>query len=149
MPIKPTIEEAQRRLRIDAETELVTDLATALEGAFDEMLTFLDRDAIYEDATAMAVAVASAQAVLDAAIAACDVAEATGDAAAIAAAREVVLTATAALDRVKTGMVIKADLITAQLLLADVAVGSNTLQDRESKQTAAENIMRRHRKPGC
>ena len=47
------------------------------------------------------------------------------------------------------GIVIAADIISAQLLLVDVAVGNNSLQDRESKRTAAYSILRRHRNMGA
>lgn len=47
------------------------------------------------------------------------------------------------------GIVIAADIISAQLLLVDVAVGNNSLQDRESKRTAAYSILRPHRNMGA
>lgn len=47
------------------------------------------------------------------------------------------------------GIVCTPDIISAQLLLVDVLVGNNSLQDRESKQTAAETMLRRHRNLGA
>lgn len=47
------------------------------------------------------------------------------------------------------GIVVTADIISAQLLLADALVGTNDVQARDSKRTAAFNILRRHRNMGC
>lgn len=130
MPIKPTVDEAKRRLRLD--DALSGDLASAIEQAYAEALAFLDRDALYDNATDLAAAATLAQNALD---------DETDD------ALEPLLAAHLA--RVKTGMVATPDLISAQLLLIDVLVGSNTVQDRESKQKAAENILWRHRRVTC
>lgn len=46
------------------------------------------------------------------------------------------------------GIVCTPDIIAAQLLLADVLVGNNSTQDRESKHAAALTILRRHRNQG-
>lgn len=46
------------------------------------------------------------------------------------------------------GIVVKPDIIAAQLLLLDAALGNNATQDRESKRTTAFNILRRHRNMG-
>lgn len=47
------------------------------------------------------------------------------------------------------GIVVSADIINAQLLLVDAALGNNALQDRESKRTTAFTILRRHRNMGA
>lgn len=47
------------------------------------------------------------------------------------------------------GIVVAPDIISAQLLLADALVGANDVQGRDSKRTAAFNILRRHRNVGC
>lgn len=130
MSTKPTVDEAQLRLRIDA--DLAADLAGAIEQAYAQALAFLDRDALYDTAANLAAAVAAAQAAVDGATTAAEAAQALLD-----------------LARVQTGIVATPDMVAAQLLLIDALVGSNALQDRESKQTAAENMLRRHRRPGC
>jgi hypothetical protein len=134
MNIKPTADEAQRRLRIDSDDELVHDMIDAIDEAHAEMLAFLDRAAVYPDAAAMAAVVDPLQAAYDAALL-------TEDASAIAAAL-------AELEQACTGMVIVQDLLTAQLLLAGVRVADHTPAEREQAQAAAENIMRRHRRFG-
>lgn len=130
MNIKPTVEEAQRRLRID--DALADDLALAIDQAYAQALTFLDRDALHADAAAFKAAVDAARAALDAE---------TDEEAALQLADD--------LARIQTGMVVTPDLIAAQLMLIDVLVGANSLQEREGKQTAAESMMRRHRRAGC
>lgn len=126
----PTVEEAQQRLRIDA--DLAFDLPSAIEQAYAQALAFLDRDALYDTGVDLAAAVAAAQAAVDGATTEAETAQALAD-----------------LARVNTGAVATPDMVSAQLLLIDVFVGSNSPQDRESKQLAAESMLRRHRRPGC
>ncbi|SFB96589.1 hypothetical protein SAMN05216344_106120 [Polaromonas sp. OV174] len=57
MPIKPTVEEAQRRLRIDA--DLAADLESAIDQAHAEALAFLDLSLYADDAALAAAADAS------------------------------------------------------------------------------------------
>lgn len=130
MNIKPTVEEAQRRLRID--DALADDLALAIDQAYAQALAFLDRDALHADAAAFKAAVDAARAALEAE---------TDEEAALQLADD--------LARIQTGMVATPDLIAAQLMLIDVLVGANSLQEREGKQAAAESMMRRHRRAGC
>lgn len=132
MNIKPSVYEAINRLRLD--NDLLDDLEAGIEQVHAEALAFMDRPALYPDAGSMATAIASAQTALDAATLA-------GDAADIAAAQT-------ALEAVNACMVVTADIIAAQLLLLDVAVGSNTLADREEILRRAESILRRHRRAG-
>jgi hypothetical protein len=134
MNIKPSTAEAQRRLRVDDDSDLLLDMNSAIDEAHAEMLAFLDRAAVYVDAAAMAAVVDPLQAAYDAAVL-------TEDASAIAAAL-------ADLEKACTGMVIVQDLLTAQVLLAGVRVADHTPAEREQAQTAAENIMRRHRRFG-
>lgn len=47
------------------------------------------------------------------------------------------------------GIVVGADIINAQLLLVDCAVGANGLKERESKRAAAFSILRQHRNQGA
>lgn len=59
------------------------------------------------------------------------------------------LDAALALDAEHTGIVVTPSLIAAQLLRIDVLIGSNSLQERESKQTAAQDMERLHAKVGA
>lgn len=59
------------------------------------------------------------------------------------------LNAALALDASHTGIVVTADIINAQLLLADASVGDNDRANRESKRDAAFGILRRHRHMGA
>jgi hypothetical protein len=130
--IKPGINTAMQRLRLD--DSLIDDVRSAIDEAYAETLTQLDRVALHVDAAALAAAIAPAQAALTAA-------ELTQNADLIAAAQ-------AELDRVSTGMVVTDDLITAQLLLVDVRVGSNSGDDVARKQRAADVMLYRHRRLG-
>jgi len=47
------------------------------------------------------------------------------------------------------GIVCTPDLIAAQLLLVDVLVGSNSVNDREAKTSAARRMLRPHRNMGA
>lgn len=134
MNIKPTVSDAQRRLRIEDDFALTADLSTAIDEAFDEMLAFLDRPAIYVDADALAAVVDPAQAAYDAAVLGGDSDE--------------IATALVDLEFAQSGIVITYDLLSAQMLLAGVRVADHSPQEREQAQKAAENIMRRHRRMG-
>lgn len=58
------------------------------------------------------------------------------------------LEAALATDPAHTGAVCTPSLIAAQLLLIDVLVGSNSAQERESKEEAAKRLMRPHVRMG-
>ncbi|MDA8522314.1 hypothetical protein [Acidovorax sp. NCPPB 4044] len=47
------------------------------------------------------------------------------------------------------GIVVTPDIIAAQLLLLDAALGNNAMQDRESKRSTAFSMLRRHRNMGA
>lgn len=104
MPIKPTPDEAVKRLRLD--DNLAGDVDSAIDQAHAQAVAYLD-GALYADQAAL----------------------------------------TAADD--PRGIICTPDIIAAQLLLVDVLVGSNSVQDRENKQTAAFNMMRMHRNMGA
>ncbi|KQM68779.1 hypothetical protein [Xylophilus sp. Leaf220] len=104
MQVKPTPDEAQRRLRIDG--ALVDDLVAAIDQAYAEAVMVLD-GYLYEDLAAVVLA---------------------GD---------------------ERGIVVTADIIAAQLLLADVLVGANDQAAKDSKRATALTILRRHRNRGC
>lgn len=129
MDVKPSLEAAARRLRIDG--DLLLDLQDALEQAHDEALAYLDRP-LFADAAALTTAIAAAQAALDAA---------TDDEVADQLAQD--------LARAKTGIVVTQDIIAAQLLLADRLVGDNDGAERERKEQAAYALMRQRRRHGA
>lgn len=104
MDVKPTVEQALRRLRLD--DELSEDLRDAIDQAHAEALRVLDGK-LYPDEAAL--------------IAAQDV----------------------------RGIVVTADIIAAQLLLADALVGNNDQRERDSKRSAAMTILRLHRNMGA
>ncbi len=132
MDIKPSAEQAMARLRIDG--SLSQDLGFAIDEAHSELIHMLDRDALYEDGASLTAAIEAAASDLEDA-------QALEDEDAIAAAQS-------ELDRIGTGMAVTPDLITAQLLLIDVRVGSNGPGEAQAKQQAAQNIVDRHRRVG-
>ena len=114
MTIKPNLDAAMMRLRIDS--DLAEDLDRALGEAVAEAETYCDGK-LFASAEARAAAVEAA----------------TTEEAKAEAAR---------------GIVVTEDMHAAMMMLADAAVGDNDQQNRESKRTAALNILRRHRNKG-
>ncbi|WP_052712031.1 hypothetical protein [Paracidovorax citrulli] len=104
MDVKPTVEQALRRLRLD--DELSDDLRDAIDQAHAEALRVLDGK-LFPDEEALIVA------------------------------------------QDLRGIVVTADIIAAQLLLADALVGNNDQRERDSKRSAAMAILRLHRNMGA
>jgi hypothetical protein len=114
MTIKPNLQNAMMRLRIDA--DLADDLDRALGEAVAEAEVYLDGKLFATEADRTAA-----------------VAAAVGEAAQAEAAR---------------GIVVTEDIHAAMMMLADCAVGDNDQANRESKRTAAQHMLRRHRNKG-
>lgn len=129
MDLKPSLQEAATRLRIDG--DLLSDLQSAIDQAHDEVLVFLGRP-LYPDAADRTAAIAAAQAAFDAV----EAAEAAGD-----ATDEELQEAAAALALQKSGILVTHDIHAATLLLADRLVGNNTPDEAAKKEQAAQNIL--------
>jgi hypothetical protein len=121
MNLKPSLNEAADRLRIDG--DLLSDLQSAIDQAHDEVLVFLGRP-LYPDAAARTAAIAAAQAAFDA-----------------EEDEEVADQLAQDLSYVKSGIVVTHDIHAATLLLADRLVGNNTPDDAAKKEQAAQNIL--------
>ncbi len=121
MDLKPSLQEAAARLRMD--DDLLPDLQAAIDQAHDEMLAYLDRP-LHPDAAALAAAIAAARAALVAAVTPEEIAEAQAE-----------------LDVQKGGIVVTHDIHAATLLLADRLCGDNDGTERERKEAAAHNIL--------
>ena len=137
MDLKPSLQEAATRLRIDG--DLLSDLQSAIDQAHDEVLVYLDRP-LHPDAAARTAAIAAAQAAFDAV----EAAEAAGD-----ATDEELQEAAAALALQKSSILVTHDIRAATLLLADRLVGDNDGTERERKETAAHNILFKRKRFVC